>query len=285
LVAGVGSLGGYGGWNVPDIVGNIRIDQQWGSAQIMAAGHQLNPLYYGPAGAFTTNGHPGDDFGFAVGAGAHLNLPFIWQGDYIEGEFNYAQGAQQYLADSTRTNMLFAKGGTQSFGIQSDCVYGSAAVVGVAPAALGTGCEQTTGWSAILSYEHYWTPQWHQSFTGAYMQVNYGDQANDILCVLEGQGAGTGGTAVATPGCNNNWNYWGVGSRLQWDVTKSFYLGVEVLYLNQDTASSATGLVPTAAALGAPTLCATPVAAGGGCRNRDQNTWVFTLRMHKDFLP
>ncbi|HEX8786141.1 MAG TPA: porin, partial [Telluria sp.] len=282
LVAGVGSLGGYGGWNVPDIVGNIRIDQAWGSAQIMAAGHELNPLYYG---TLQSSGHPGDTFGFAVGAGAHLNTSFISPGDYIEGEFNYAQGAQQYLADSTRTNMQFATGGTQSFGIQSDCVYGSAAVTGVAPAELTTGCEQTTGWSAILSYEHYWTPQWHQSFTGAYMQTNYGSTANDILCTLEGQGTGSGSEARAEAGCNNNWNYWGAGSRLQWDVTKSFYLGVEALYLQQDTASSATGLVPTAAALGAPTLCALTVAEGGGCTNSDEHTWVFTIRMHKDFLP
>jgi hypothetical protein len=101
---------------------------------------------------------------------------------------------------------------------------------------------------------------------------------------LEGQGVGTGhgAAAVARAGCDNNWNYWAVGSRLQWDVTKSFYLGVEALYVAQDTASSATGLVPSPVAVGAPTLCATP---GVGCTSRDQNAWVFTVRMHKDFLP
>jgi hypothetical protein len=109
-----------------------------------------------------------------------------------------------------------------------------------------------------------------------------------MLCALEGQGvvgSGHGAAAVAAPGCNNNWNYWAVGSRLQWDVTKSFYLGVEALYVVQDTASSATGFVPSPVALGAPTLCATPFAEGGGCTERNQNEWVFTVRMHKDFLP
>jgi hypothetical protein len=86
--------------------------------------------------------------------------------------------------------------------------------------------------------------------------------------------------AVAHAGCNNNWNYWAAGSRLQWDVTKSFYLGVEALYVAQDTASSATGFVPDAVGLGPPTLCSL-----GDCRTRDQNAWVFTVRMHKDFLP
>ena len=32
----------------PDIVGNIRLDQTWGSAQIMGAAHEVNADYYGP---------------------------------------------------------------------------------------------------------------------------------------------------------------------------------------------------------------------------------------------
>ena len=38
---------------------------------------------------------------------------------------------------------------------------------------------------------------------------------------------------------------WGVGSRLQWDVTKSFYIGVEGLYENMKSASvNPTGVIP-----------------------------------------
>ena len=40
----------------------------------------------------------------------------------------------------------------------------------------------------------------------------------------------------AAPGCNNNWSVWGASSRLQWDVTKSFYLGVEVMYNHMNSA-------------------------------------------------
>src|SRR6516225_8006375 len=48
LVAGTTTIGlGYGGLQVPDIVGNIRLDQTWGSAQIMGAAHQVNANYYG----------------------------------------------------------------------------------------------------------------------------------------------------------------------------------------------------------------------------------------------
>ena len=34
--------GAYGGMQAGDFVGNIRIDQTWGSAQVMAAVHELN---------------------------------------------------------------------------------------------------------------------------------------------------------------------------------------------------------------------------------------------------
>ncbi|MGB9058572.1 MAG: porin, partial [Pseudolabrys sp.] len=48
---GTNGAGGYGGFQAPDIVGNLRVDQAWGSAQIMAAYHDVNPAYYGSAGA------------------------------------------------------------------------------------------------------------------------------------------------------------------------------------------------------------------------------------------
>ena len=37
---------GYGGWQAPDIVGNLRVDQAWGSAQIGGAAHLVNAQYY-----------------------------------------------------------------------------------------------------------------------------------------------------------------------------------------------------------------------------------------------
>ena len=47
-MAGAGTTGfkRYGGFQAPDVVANLRVDQAWGSAQIMGALHQVNPLYY-----------------------------------------------------------------------------------------------------------------------------------------------------------------------------------------------------------------------------------------------
>jgi hypothetical protein len=68
------------GLETPDGVANIRVDQGWGSAQVM--------------GAFRQNHDVNDDgFGFAVGAGLGLNIPGGWrfdsQGGYSEGMISY----------------------------------------------------------------------------------------------------------------------------------------------------------------------------------------------------
>ncbi len=39
--------GAYGGFQSPDVVANLRVDQTWGSAQLMAALHEVNANYYG----------------------------------------------------------------------------------------------------------------------------------------------------------------------------------------------------------------------------------------------
>ena len=76
--------------SMPDIVGNLRIDQAWGSAQIMGAAHQVN---YGTRRPRV----PSDKYGYAVGAGLKVNLPMIGKGDYIIGQFTYGKGAIDYV--------------------------------------------------------------------------------------------------------------------------------------------------------------------------------------------
>jgi hypothetical protein len=279
LAGGVTSGQGYGGWQVPDIVANLRVDQAWGNAQVMGALHQVNAPYYGTLASTTsveTNGHPSDAWGWAVGAGLHLNIPV--PGDYIEGEVNYAQGASKYPNNTPNTvNQLFGQGANQTFGVTSDCVYG-----GTIAAANNTSCLLTTSWSAVLALEHFWTPQWRESFSGSYGAESYSTLANGILCSAEGggNGAGLGTAATATAGCNNNWSYWTAGTRLQWDVTKSFYIGVEALYIKYNSAQTFNGLIPSA--VGVASTCS---LANGNCAVANESDWAFTLRMHKDFLP
>jgi hypothetical protein len=280
LTSGETSGQGYGGWQVPDIVGNLRVDQAWGNAQLMAAAHEVNAPYYADPTVAESNGHPSDQWGWAAGAGLHINLPMLGAADYIEGEVNYSQGASKYDSHTQTGNFIFTQGGSGGFGLNTDCVYGGAVTGG---ATTGTSCMLTTAWSAVLAWEHFWTPQWRQSFSGSYMAESYSSGANAVLCSLEGAGAGIGTGAAATAGCNNNWSYWTVGSRLQWDVTKSFYIGVEALYMKLNSASAPGGVFPGAVAAGfdGVSTCGTT----GNCAVNNQSDWAFTLRAHKDFLP
>lgn len=266
---------GYGGWQAPDMIGNIRADGTWGSAQVMAALHEDNPMYYASSASVSTAGlgHPSDGWGWVIGAGVKLNNPAA-QGDFFQAEINYTQGALRYLYHTENTNYAMVQGASEGYGVASDCVFGGTVAAGNA-----TGCEMTTGWSAIAGYDHYWTPQWHQSLVGSYMHVSYDHTANAILCSLAGGGNGTGvGTAaVATPGCNNDWSTWGASSRLQWDITKTFYVGAEVLYSELISAHTYNGLISgTAYSLGGSTTV---------YKVANESNWAATIRMHKDFLP
>jgi hypothetical protein len=295
---------GYGGYQVPDIVANLRVDQTWGSAQVMGAIHQVNGQYYNST--ITTGdglGHPSDAWGWVIGAGLRLNFPMVAQGDYFQGEVNYTQGALRYLNQPTQGNYESEAGNGATVGILSDCVYGSAAgVPATGPATGTTSCNLTTAWSVNASYEHYWTPAVHESFVGAYEAVNYNSQSNAILCDAEGVTASgvnnanvnggftPAGGFFAAGGCNNNWSVWGASTRLQWDVTKSFYLGVEVMYNHMDSAKFAGNLLPGSTTTGLyPATFPAPGPGGPGTvamgSNNVDNAWSATVRMHKDFLP
>jgi len=281
-----GTLGGYGGLQSPDIVGNVRLDRTWGSAQVMGAAHEVNPLYYGTASnGISETGHPSDKWGWVVGGGLRLNFPMIAQGDYFQTQVNYTQGAMRYMNQANNApNFGWERGGNFGFGIMSDCVFGASTVgVGVPPVN-STGCNLTTGWSVLASYEHYWTPQFHESLIGAYENVRYNSQANAILCVAEGAGAvgaGGGTAAIAAGGCNNNYNIPSAATRLQYDFTKTLYIGVEFVYSHLHTATLP-GNASTAPIVPASNDCG---AAGTLCHVRDMNLLAVALRMHKDFLP
>jgi hypothetical protein len=116
VAAGSTFPGQYGGFQVPDIVANIRVDQAWGSAQIMGALHQVNANYYtGATGV--ASGHPSDEVGFAIGAGIKLNASMISQGDFFQAQVNYTQGATNH--DSAAAQRPYRRGAVAPFIRQS----------------------------------------------------------------------------------------------------------------------------------------------------------------------
>ena len=267
-LAGVSAnAGAYGGFQAPDIVGNLRVDQAWGSAQIMAAGHEVNAGYYG---ATPSSGGPDNKWGFAVGGGIKLNAPFIGQGDYFQAQVTYAEGALKYIFQTPNSNWGYVSSNSIGFGVLADAVYG-----GTLAGANATGLNLSSAWGLNAAYEHFWSPRWRTSLYGGYAQVSYNNNANGMICSFVGNGTGSGAAAVASAGCDMDWNTWWIGSRTQWNVTKDFYMGVDVLYQKLQSASLFNN-VP----VGAFSPSATPVNSVS-----DQDNWMFRFRVHRDFYP
>jgi hypothetical protein len=77
-----------GGSVVPDIVGNLRYDGDWGVAALFGAAHQIRY----PAGSNSG----GSDYGYAFGGTLGLNFPVL-SGGHAVVEATYANGASSYL--------------------------------------------------------------------------------------------------------------------------------------------------------------------------------------------
>ena len=217
VATSAGVAEGVSGETMPDIVGNLRIDQAWGSAQVMAAAHQVN---------FSNAADPKDKTGWAAGAGLKFNLPMLGHGDNVSGQFTYAKGAMDYVSSGMGQANTTVMGGTSSFSPGFD------AVVTAAGAA-----DLTSGWSIVGGYEHHWNPNWKTSLYGAYGEVNYTTAASAALAAQAAVVA-----AGVTAGSSADWNYLQVGSRTVWTPVHNLDLSVEVMYNNQGTGFAGTNI-------------------------------------------
>src|SRR5262249_24092236 len=155
------------------------------------------------------------------------------QGDYFQTQVNYTQGALRYVFQTSQpTWAINDSGNSAGWGPITDAVYGG--VLGSAtfpPSSLNL----TTAWNVNAAYEHFWNPRWRTSLYGGYAQVSYGGEGNTLAC-------GFVQTATVTNGCNGDWNTWWVGSRTQWNITKDFYMGLDVMYSKLQSATAFNGL-------------------------------------------
>jgi len=261
----------------PDVVGALRVDQTWGAAQIMGALHDASGGYYGTSvtGA-TSNGAPADKMGFAVGAGIRINTPFVSPGDYFQAQVNYTQGAMRYVAftPAGAYNPSLYNGATSvGYGNFSDSIYSGGTSAGIL--GTGTAVQLTTAWGVNAAYEHFWTPALRTSLYGSYFKVSHNDTATSLYC---GTAIGSATNTVASGACSSgmfDWSLWTVGSRSQWNVTKDFYVGFDVIY--QALQTSLSGRTATVTALAAqPTATRTL---------ENQSAVVGRIRVHRDIVP
>jgi len=276
---GGGTTAGVG---LTDIVGNIRIDQAWGSAQISGALHDARAGYYSNTSGIgtalvDTYGHPDDKWGWAVSAGLRLNAPMIGPGDYFQGAVVYSQRAIKYAAVTPSGSALNVwKGNTVGFGFFEDGVFTN-------PGGYAPSVQLTTAWSVFASYEHFWTPSLRTSVYGSYIDVTHNAAANAAICASStGSGTGVGNPFYgAVDGCSADWSSFTVGSRSQWNITKDLYVGLDVFYAKLNSAKTGAGSanVVTVGAAGMGGLGA------GTYVVKDQDAWTATWRIQRDIVP
>src|SRR5262249_213398 len=140
----------------PDIVGNLRVDQAWGSAQVMAAMHDASGAYYNNPGAVLGSnqsfGHPENAFGWAVGGAFSINLPSFGAPPNVNSQPNvdqlrfsasYTVGAAGYATNENSGNLLVNGNSSVGFSSLFDGGY-------LNPTATTAGSQvlKTTAWSA-----------------------------------------------------------------------------------------------------------------------------------------
>jgi len=284
------TIGDHAAVQFPDIVANLRVDQAWGSAQIMGALHQNRAGYYGlntvATAAITvlnTAASPSDAWGGAIGAGVKINLPGLAPGSALFIEGTYSQGASAYAANAAvmGANSAYARfNSTQVAAAWAiDSIFGTQGT-----AATTFGQELTTAWIIGGGIEHYWTPAVRTSLYGNYTKFDFNANATAMFCgspqspVRTLAGAAPASFAAPLAGCNPDFVIWNVGTRTIWNPVANLDVGLEIMYSKIDQNMDAN-------------LVALNYAGAGGRGGAqlyapaDMGTWSSILRLQRNFWP
>lgn len=197
------------GQDFPDLVGALRVDQGWGSAQLSG---MVGQRKY--ATALNIAAVNGDELVWAVQGGVKVNLPMLAAGDYLWLQAAYADGALGYLG--------FTPG---SLGL------GRVGALTLADASLNSvtgNVNNSTGWAVTAALKHFWAPTLRSEFAASYSQLNL--KYLDASAV--GFGAANGFTSRSTDP-----KEFLVAGNLIWSPVAGLDIGVEVLYSHLDLRS------------------------------------------------
>ncbi|CUA89316.1 Porin subfamily [Chelatococcus sambhunathii] len=187
------------GQRMPDVVANLRLDQDWGSAQLAGALHQLNSVDIGAGlggvgfGSGPLGSRVGTEYGYAIQAGVQVNLPMLAPGDTLWLQAAYADGAISYL------------------GVYDDFNIGPVSGLVSEGVIVNGDIKKTRGWGATAAFLHYWTPSIRQALFGNYTSLDY---------------------SAAT--LQQDFKVWTVGSNVIWSPVSAFDIGLEVIYQKLD---------------------------------------------------
>lgn len=229
----------YSGFVVPDVVGNIRVDQAWGLFQVSAALHDVSGTY-NSVGAFNTpaatnilSGHPDAKLGGSVMAALQIkNIP-TGAGDDIKMDASWAKGDTKNVISTSAASPSFAMmGGTiGQFGPNNTYGFG-ATTDGVWLPTVNGGdgaIHLTESYGFRGAYNHNWDPYWSTSLFGGVGVVKYDAVAQAEYCAaFSATHPGIGATYT----CNPNYTAAMVGAVTRWTPVKNLTFSAEVLYFN-----------------------------------------------------
>jgi len=211
----------YGNEALPDVVGSLRVDQGWGSAQLSGALHQI---YYSntslsgtgsavpgiTTGSLGAGSHPSSDYGFAVQGGVKINLPFLHAGDafYLQG--SYVKGALAYiLGGGCGQDSPGQCSFTDRTNLPTYDAYATRTAGG------GFTTKLTTAYNGVVGLTHFWTPTIRSNINASYTRLNYG----------------------TSTGLSDG-NVYFAGLNTIWSPIKDLDIGAEVAYFNLHTSQA-----------------------------------------------
>ena len=272
--------------DMPDLAGNLRVDQAWGSAQVMAAIHNASGGYYtnvpGALGSSTTGaqvyGHPSDAWGWAVGGGAKF-VNFLLPRDMLEFQVNYCQGAYAYcnIPGLYTQNWMYGRANTLAMGYAFDGIFNN-----------GGQVQLTNSFSYSIGYQHYWNQQWRTSLVGGQTYNMFNGNATSQLCGTAAGSqpfAGLYGSVLAVSGtvggqtlnlnCSPNWSQSSISTRTAWNPHPFLEIGLDLIWFHQHTAFSGSTIE----------LAANGARPAGVYHITDQDGYAMVLRFQKNILP
>lgn len=226
---------------LPDLVGVLRTDGAWGSAQGSVALHEVSPGFLG-GDAFrgTHRGAPVDlanardvgrapsAHGWAVQGGVKVNLPALAPGDTLYLQGAYGAGAGLYTGLPAYVGP-YAQAATAIQGAPFQQFLADAVLN-----PLTNRLELSTSFSATAALLHYWTPSVRSAVFGSYGRMNFAPGSR----AAQGAHFGLTGTGPGTPGTRffevsqvlrDSYRFL-VGANLIWSPVKEFDIGVEAIY-------------------------------------------------------
>ncbi|MFC0217690.1 hypothetical protein FHS82_000121 [Pseudochelatococcus lubricantis] len=182
------------GQRLPDVIANLRVDQDWGSAQLSGALHQLNSgTIYNPWGG-SWGTRVDTTYGWAIQGGVKFKLPQLGAGDVLWLQAAYADGALSYLGLN----------GSTTAGKVSNTVIDGYVING--------DIKTSSGFNITAAGVHYWTPSVRSTLWGSYTDVSYNSAVKFSNALFR------------------DFNMWQAGTALIWSPVSKFDIGVEVLY-------------------------------------------------------